>query len=192
MSAATAVAERTPADHARFEMLWSRYHAPVRQWLTKMSGSRTVADDLAGEAFVRVWRNLHKLYSSEDDPRGQANWVWRIARTVLYDHHKAVWTHRVDLVDTLPVDVPLAPSAEAVVLAAVASEELVSDLLDALDDLSPEQRDVVLAILGERTSGQVAAETGRNVNAVKTQLHRGRRQLRKRLTSHTTDLAEVA
>ena len=62
-------------DEAAFADLLHAYETPLYNFLARMTGSRTDAEDLFQETFVRVYKNLHRF--REGAPFRP--WLYRIA-----------------------------------------------------------------------------------------------------------------
>jgi RNA polymerase sigma-70 factor (ECF subfamily) len=71
-------------EHEAFRILYRRYVAKVRSTLLRLSGPEHL-NDLTQETFVLVWRNLHRIKSSESF----ASWVYRISANVALDNLRA-------------------------------------------------------------------------------------------------------
>lgn len=129
-------------------------------------------DDVTSEVFLCVFRDLDRFEGGEDDFRG---WVFTIAhRRVLDAWRKRSRRPRQARVDP-GVDVEGGDTqAEALAgLGLVAIEQL-------LEQLTPEQRDVVLLrVLADLPLDQVAEVMGRSVGAVKALQHRALSALRR-------------
>jgi RNA polymerase sigma-70 factor (ECF subfamily) len=164
---------RTAADHVRFEALWRRHHTSVRCWLTGAVRDRQVAEDLAAEVFLRAWRYLHRLRSTEDDPVGVRHWLFTIARNVLTDHRRSAYTRRVEPVDELS-EPGCEPSAEDTVVAADQSARLSEAVRDAIEALPDPQRTVLLGDLAGHSVREIAAAMGRTPASVHVLRWRGR------------------
>jgi RNA polymerase sigma-70 factor (ECF subfamily) len=118
-------------------------------------------EDLLGEVFLQVTRDLARFEGDEDAFR---RWVFTIAHHRLIDARRLL-ARRPQLSDG---DVPEVP-------APADTAELPTDpeLLSALDQLSPDQREVVvLRFVADLSLEQVAAVTRRRVGAVKALQHR--------------------
>lgn len=160
-------------EPAALAELWRRY-SPLVAAYARARGSNEV-DELVSEVFLALFGALGSFRGDEAGLRGM---VFTIARRRLVDEHRR-WSRRVDT-EPLPdhVDHAFVPSAEEEVLA-----EHGAALARAwLDDLSPQQRDVLmLRIFGDLTTEQVAAVVGKRVGAVKALQRRGLEALRSKL-----------
>lgn len=71
-------------DDAAFGELLDRHLPAVYRFLAQLVGDRTVAEDLAQETFIKVWRHLGRY----DSGRSFRVWVFAIAKNAAYDHLK--------------------------------------------------------------------------------------------------------
>lgn len=156
--------------------IWSTY-APMVTGFARARGSRE-PDDLVSEVFLGLFRGLASFDGDEPAFRG---YLFTLARRRLVDEHRAaarrpVTTEWADGDGDRPT-----ASAEEEVLAAAGHRDLVA----LLDELSPDQRDVLtLRLVADLTVEQVAATLGKNPGAVKALQHRALATLRRRMTAH--------
>jgi RNA polymerase sigma-70 factor (ECF subfamily) len=151
------------------EALYDRYAGRVHGLGVRLLGNTGLAEELVQETFVRVWRNAPQFAPE----RGSvAAWLFTIARRIAIDLSRR------------PSSRPFADEQEPVE-PAVPSDEAVERLLvglnvrDALDSLSPVQREVIeLLYLQDLTQAQVAERLGLPLGTVKTRSYYGLRALR--------------
>lgn len=121
-------------------------------------------EDVLGEVFVQVARDLHRVKGDATDVR---RWVFTVARHRVIDQARRR--------SRRPVE-PSGPVPDAA--APAAAEPFDPGLLAALACLTDEQREVVvLRFVADLPLEAVAAITGRRVGAVKALQHRGLDQL---------------
>lgn len=126
------------------------------------------AEDLLGEVFVSVARNLESFRGNRDDFR---RWVFAIAHRRRVDHVRRWRRHR----HVIATDLPHRPSTDR-------PTDLDVDLVAALAELTPLQREVVvLRFVADLPLGDVARIVGRSTGAVKALQVRALAQLAKRL-----------
>jgi RNA polymerase sigma factor (sigma-70 family) len=137
---------------------WVAHHERLWRALVAWSADREVASDAVAEAFAQVTRRG----ASVDDVGA---WVWRaafrIAAGLLAERQLDTGGHRQEFRDlsTLPAD-------------AIA-------LVDALDRLSPTDRQVVvLSLVGGWSAIEIGLLVGATPGSVRVRLHRARRRLR--------------
>lgn len=131
-------------------------------------------DGLANDVFLRVFTNLATFEGSEDSFR---SWVFAIAHNVLIDDRRKAG--RRPMLAGRPLDDrPWAGSTEGEALARLGTERVER----LLEELSPDQRDVLLLrIVADLTVEQVAQTLGKPAGAVKQLQRRGLAALRRRL-----------
>ena len=121
-------------------------------------------DDVLSEVFLQVARSLHRFRGGDEDLR---RWVFTIARNRAIDDRRRRARRPAPAAGAVP-DSP-APSA---------SEPLDPQLVAALGQLTPDQREVVLLrFVADLPLGEVARITRRSAGAVKSIQHRGLAQL---------------
>ncbi len=137
------------------------------------------ADDLAAEVWEAVARGLAGFQGGEPELRA---WVFSIARRRLADHRRRAGRRRTEPTDAAAFAEragPAAPEGEAL---DKLSAEHAAALVVAL--LPEDQAEVVLLrILGDLSTEQVAAVMGRPVTWVRVNQHRAVRKLADRLGS---------
>lgn len=139
---------------------------------TRMLGDRTEAEDVAQEAFVRIWKQAPRW--REGEARFDT-WLHRVAMNLCYDRLRG---HREDTVDEIPDEPDPAPLPDAR-LEARARDARVQAALAALP---PRQREaLVLNYYQELSNIEAAAVMGISVDALESLLARARRNLRAQL-----------
>lgn len=68
-------------DHAAFAQLVERWETPIRRLCTRMTGDLHRGEDLAQEAFTRVFARRHDY----QPPRRFSTWLWQIAINLCRD-----------------------------------------------------------------------------------------------------------
>lgn len=141
----------------------------------RMTGRRTLADDLCQEAIARAIERADDL----GDPARVDAWLFRIATTVCLDHLRRDRRTRTitDLVEPVVLEaVPhAAPGPEA---AAILRDDVRFAVVVALQHLPPKQRAVLLLHdVCDAPLADVADAIGTNPNAAKATLHRARAAL---------------
>ncbi|CAN5813931.1 RNA polymerase sigma factor RpoE [soil metagenome] len=76
------VARARAGDPVAFERLYEQYHAPILNYLHRMVGDRTLAEELAQDAFEKAYRGLP---STRPDLAFKA-WLYRIATNTAISH----------------------------------------------------------------------------------------------------------
>jgi RNA polymerase sigma-70 factor (ECF subfamily) len=137
------------------------------------------ADDLHAEVWEAVARGLPAFQGGEPEFRA---WVWSIARRRLADHRRRAGRRRTEPTDAAAFAERAGPaSTERDALARLSAEEAAA-LVVAL--LPEDQAEVVLLrILGDLSTEEVADVMGRPVTWVRVNQHRAVRKLADRLGS---------
>jgi RNA polymerase sigma-70 factor, ECF subfamily len=71
-------------DLAKLGVLFDRYHAPLFDFLSRMTGNAAAAEDLVQDIFVRI---LKYRSTYRDDGRFET-WLFRIARNARADYFR--------------------------------------------------------------------------------------------------------
>lgn len=154
-----------------------RYQNRVFGLALSMLGDRNLAEDVAQEVFVRVWRNA----GAYDARRGSVlTWVLTITRNLAIDAIRARGHRPTDQLDLFVLgleSVLRTPDAAALL------DDEVSRVRSALAGLPVGQRRaVVLASFGGRTAREIGELDGIPLGTAKTRIRDGLKQLRKALT----------
>jgi RNA polymerase sigma-70 factor (ECF subfamily) len=169
-----------------FRELLTRYERPVFSLIYRMVRDRTLAEDLAQEAFIRAFNAIGTYKTSYKF----SNWILKIANNHTIDHL------RKRKLDTVSIDgSPHARSQEEVERSRVVIEsraetpeefvehrELGSQIEAAIGELREEYRTViVLRHVEGYAYDEIAEVMDLPLGTVKTYLHRARGELRKSL-----------
>jgi RNA polymerase sigma-70 factor (ECF subfamily) len=162
-------------ERAAFAEIYRRHYDAVYAYLFYRSGDAMLAEDLAGEVFLKLVERI-----SGYTYRGQPilAWLYTVARNLLTDHHR-----RVGQDDPLPVGeqvlaAPSNPSEEA--------ERRLEQacLVRAMRHLTESHRQVILLRFVQGLSHSETAQIlGRTENATKVLQHRALKALRRSLKS---------
>ena len=155
-----------------YQRLFEWLGAPVAGYLRGQGAQDP--DGLANEVFLRAFANLGRFRGDEVAFR---SWVFTIAHNQLADERRRL-RRRPAVVDGEVPDLPGTASTEADALARLGLSRV--SLL--LDELSPDQRDVLLLrVVADLTVEQVAETLGRSAGSVKQLQRRALAALRHRL-----------
>jgi len=157
-------------DLAKLGALFERYHAPLFDFLSRMTGNRTAAEDLVQDVFVRIL----KYRATFRDGGSFETWLFRIARNARADYFRE--------------RKPLEPLAEAAFERpdpqpgpgrALETDRDHARLAHALMQLREDKREIiVLARYQALNHERIGAILGIEVGSVKVRLHRAVRELR--------------
>jgi len=150
--------------------LFDRYHVPIFDYLCRMIGNRTAAEDLVQEVFMRV---LKYRTTFREEGRFQT-WLFRIARNLRADYFRR--RGGVEEVSDEGVEVPSSEMSAAVRLE---RDRDVVRLQRALMLLRDDRRElIVLARYRGMKLDAIADLLGIEVGAVKVRIHRAVKELR--------------
>ena len=169
LTAADLIAARL-REPAALTRIYTAYAPALFRFFMASVGDRHLAEDLTGNTFVSAIEGLPKFRGPVEALGG---WLFQIARHDLYDHRRRQNRSRIE-----PLDDNLTEAAASD--GAVDPEDLAITRLEggrvlrALQELSPDQREVLLLrMAGGMTAPEVAAALGKTTNAVKALQHRG-------------------
>src|SRR5687767_14404503 len=75
------VAQALAGSESAFEQIVRRYQRPVIGLIARITGDRSLAEDLAQDAFLKAYRNL----AAFDTTRRLSSWLFRIAHNTAID-----------------------------------------------------------------------------------------------------------
>jgi RNA polymerase sigma-70 factor, ECF subfamily len=169
-------------DQSAFGEIATFYQHKVFQICYRMIGNLHEAEDLAQEAFVRAYTNIHTF----DEKRKFSTWIYRIATNLSIDRIRTKkpdyyldaeiqGSEGLNMYSQVSDDKPL-PDEE------VESLELLSYLQNQIQSLPDKYRAVITLRYVEELSLQEISEIlDLPLGTVKTRIHRGREALRKKL-----------
>lgn len=161
-------------DRQAFAALFKHFAPRVKAYLMRSGSSAELAEELAQEAMVLLWR---KAASFDPSRACVSTWVFTIARNLRIDHHR----RRADgsgedgwNADQQPADAHLAPDEMAV----AAQRE--RGVRQALTELPAEQALVLrLSFFEEHPHARIAQDLGIPLGTVKSRIRLAVTQLRR-------------
>lgn len=176
----TPIARARAGDADAFRQLFERYSRPVISFVFDMVGDRALAEDLTQETFVRAYRHLGTL--REEDKF--STWLFSIAKNVAREHLRSAErrTSKVELDDESVLELRDERQTPANDLL---DKELNAVVRRALAGLDEDKRLVfTLKIFQQRSYEEIAEITGFSLPKVKTDLHRARAEMRRRVSPY--------
>lgn len=175
--ASNIVAQARNGDEDAFHAIFRRYGRPVLSFLHNLVHDRTLAEELAQETFVRAYRNLNYL---KDETR-LSTWLFGIARNVAREATRQTIKNERHVGMDEPESLKLT-AAGVNPDGAMLDRELNQNIRLALEGLDEDKRLVFsLKIFHEKSYEEISAITGYSIGKLKTDLHRARAEMRKRL-----------
>jgi RNA polymerase sigma-70 factor (ECF subfamily) len=158
-------------DDLAFSRLVEAYQKPVYNLCYRMLGNAGDAEDAAQETFIRAYKAIQRY----DTSRKFSTWLLTIASNYCIDQHrrKKLPTFSYDALET-----PDLPAKNKGMEAILMQGEYEDEVAELLDHLNPKDRSaVVLRYWYEYSYDEIAESLGLTVSAVKSRLHRARKEL---------------
>lgn len=167
-----------------FTALVETYQTPVYNLCYRMLGEGGSAEDAAQETFWRAWQNLNRY----DPQRSFITWLLSIAAHFCIDQQRKrrITLFELDEFPDFDLSDPQEPTPEKV----VALNEEDAALHTLINQLNPQDRAaVILKYWHDCSEEEISQMLSLTVSAVKSRLHRSRRQLAEMIsTGQTTNL----
>ena len=167
-------------DAEAFRLIFERYSRPIISFIYDMVNDRALAEELTQETFVRAFRAIHTMRAETK----LSTWLFGIARNVAREslRARARAGNHVDLADKSVMDLSDKKPAPVEGLLSKELNELIRRSLAALDE---DKRLVfTLKVLHQCSYEEIALITGFSLAKLKTDLHRARAEMRKRISPY--------
>jgi RNA polymerase sigma-70 factor (ECF subfamily) len=186
-SSADLVTRVCQGDSDAFRLIFERYSRPVISFIYDMVNDRALAEELTQETFVRAFRAIHTMRAETK----LSTWLFGIARNVARESLRArarANTH-VDLADKSVMDLS---DNKPEPVDGLLNKELNAVIRRSLAALDEDKRLVfTLKVLHQCSYEEIAMITGFSLAKLKTDLHRARAQMRKRISPYAGVSYEV-
>jgi RNA polymerase sigma-70 factor, ECF subfamily len=179
-SSADLVTRVCQGDSDAFRLIFERYSRPVISFIFDMVNDRALAEELTQETFVRAYRAMRTMRAETK----LSTWLFGIARNVAREslRARARTGNHVDLSDKSVVD--LSDNTPAPV-EGLLSKELNAIIRRSLEALDEDKRLVfTLKVFHQCSYEEIAGITGFSLAKLKTDLHRARAEMRKRISPY--------
>jgi RNA polymerase sigma-70 factor (ECF subfamily) len=155
-----AARRQSAADEALVRWVFEEHGRALWAYATRLLGDRQAADDVVQETLVRAWRNPAVLASGKWSARG---WLFTVARTLAMER------------------TPAQPTPQAAAGTSSAGTSL-AQVMEALDQLSKEHRDILVEVFFRGSSvAEAAATLGIPSETVRCRSYHALRALRQRV-----------
>jgi RNA polymerase sigma-70 factor, ECF subfamily len=161
-------------DREALEELYLIHFDRIYSYLHVSVGNRHDAEDLTTQTFLRMLESIGR-FRWQSAPFSA--WLFRIAHNLAMDHFRATkrWQPEADVPEPEPDEVT---SAETGALESIGRRSM----LELIDDLSPEQQQVLtLKFVFNFSNGEAATILGKTEGAIKSLQHRALVSLQKQL-----------
>jgi RNA polymerase sigma factor (sigma-70 family) len=165
-----------------FERIYAEHGPGIVRFLAYRAGSRAVAEDLAAEAFERIYRTRRRF-----DPRraSEKTWVYAVAMNCLRDHLRRELAER----RALERVAPLGARGGDEDLEQIEDRDSLQRAIAVLSD--PEREVLALRYGGDLTVPEIARVIGTSRTTAEGRLYGALRKLRDELTSGVGDAGGV-
>ncbi len=172
-----ASARREPAAFAE---LVNRYYRPVYRVVWRMTSGHADSEDIAQEAFVKLWRDPHQVREAA----ALKGWLMKVASNAAIDRSRKRVHADLDAVPEI--------ADQAAVASAPLDRKQAARLVDGRIAALPERQRLALSLVYfEGLSNiEAAAVMETTIEAVESLLGRARRSLRESLASEWRDLLD--
>jgi RNA polymerase sigma-70 factor (ECF subfamily) len=161
--------EALQMDEDTFRAFYDRTARQVWAYLARITGDRSLAEDLLQESYYRFLR-AERSFTSESHRR---NYLFRIATNLAHDRHR-----RAHGIVNVPVPAENEPGALADGRDVAAETQQRTDLARAMAQLKPREREMLwLAYAHGSSHEEIAESLGLRKSSIKILLFRARRRL---------------
>jgi RNA polymerase sigma-70 factor (ECF subfamily) len=179
-SSADLVTRVCAGDAEAFRLIFERYSRPVISFIFDMVNDRSLAEELTQETFVRAYRAMRTMRRETK----LSTWLFGIARNVARESLRARLraVNHIDLEDKSVMDLS---DNKPVPVDGVLSKELNEVIRRSLAALDEDKRLVfTLKVLHQCSYEEIAEITGFTLAKLKTDLHRARAEMRRRISAY--------
>jgi RNA polymerase sigma-70 factor, ECF subfamily len=170
---------RKASDEALIRSLYEEHGRSLLAYATRLTGDRASAEDVVQETLLRAWKHSDAMVNQKGSVRG---WLLTVARNIVTDRVRAKASRPTEVAET-PTTGPVAGDhAENVVNSMV--------VLDALDHLSAEHREVLVELYYRgRTVTEAAQVLGVPPGTVKSRSYYALRAMRTVIGGKRTEVS---
>lgn len=178
--------EARQGDEEAFSRIVEAYQRPVYNLCYRMLGDRTLAEDAAQETFLRAFRGLKRY----DPQRRFITWLMSIASHHCIDRLRRRKLRLVPLEElhSAPQIADAAPGPESSLAKAEQEQELRQSMLQLA---STDRAAIVLHYWHGLSYAEVAETLSLTISAVKSRMHRARRELAENMLNRQADMVSI-
>ena len=162
-------------NEGAFNQLYQRYRLPLYAFLNrKLNRQGTLTDDIFQQTWVRVADSLNRY----EERQKFSSWLFRIAQNLVIDYYRQQKHAMFEEIEEHHAN------TEANAWTAVDDRELAGRLWDAVDELPPEQREVVMLRQKQVSFKEIAEIQKTGINTVLGRMHYAVQTLRRKLQEY--------
>jgi RNA polymerase sigma-70 factor, ECF subfamily len=181
------IARACRGEDEAFRLIFQRHVRPIISFIYDIVGQRDLAEELTQETFVRAYKNLKALR----DETKLSTWLFGIAKNVAREalRSRGKEEHKVDIDHEQVIelsDPKLPPDGQLL------NKELSRVIHNALAMLDVDKRLVfTLKVFQHQSYQEIAKITGFSIPKLKTDLHRAKAEMRRRIRPYLEIYNEV-
>ena len=177
-------------DNSSFEAILEKYHSPLINFFYRFVGDKIEAEDLAQEAFLRIYRYRHNY-----KPKAKlSTWIYCIAKNIALNELRRRATHRAaSLEETIDAEdseikIQFADTTQNLPSQELEKKELENIIKKAIDSLPIHQKTAIILRRFEEFSYEEIAQIMKcSISAVKSLLNRAKENLKEKLKPYLKD-----
>lgn len=177
-------------DNSSFEAILDKYHSPLINFFYRFVGDKIEAEDLAQEAFLRIYRYRHNY-----KPKAKlSTWIYCIAKNIALNELRRRATHRAaSLEETIDAEdseikIQFADTTQNLPSQELEKKELENIIKKAIDSLPIHQKTAIILRRFEEFSYEEIAQIMKcSISAVKSLLNRAKENLKEKLKPYLKD-----
>ncbi len=161
--------------HKAFGKIYDQYVDKIYRFVYLKVNSREIAQDLTSEVFVRGW---HKFQEGKDDIKNMQAFLYQIARNLTVDHYRNKAQAQMVSTD----NVVLADNTGRTIEEKAFLDSEFEQVKASLAKINDDYRDMIIwYYLEELSVPEICQITGKSQEAVRVQIHRSLKALRKEI-----------
>ncbi len=166
------------ADEALIRSLYEEHGRSILAYATRLTGDHAAAEDVVQETLVRAWKHAQAMVEQKGSVRG---WLLTVARNIVIDRARAKGSR--------PTEVAESPGTGPVELDHAENVVNTMVVLDAMDKLSTEHREVLVELYYRgRTVAEAAELLGVPPGTVKSRSYYALRAMRAALSGNRAEV----
>lgn len=174
-------------DDRAFDLLMERYKRPILNFVYRMLGNASEAEDIAQDVFVRTYQSICKPSFSAGNGKF-STWLFSIAHNAAIDSLRRKKRQPVESIDAIAES--RLDSAVTVRTAdkILAEQELGKQIADAISELPPDQKTaIILAEYHDMSYSEISEIMRCSEKSVESRLYRAKQTLRQSLAHMLQD-----
>ncbi|OGV63488.1 MAG: hypothetical protein A2283_05300 [Lentisphaerae bacterium RIFOXYA12_FULL_48_11] len=167
-------------DHA-FDELMERYKKPVINFIYRMLGNASDAEDMAQDVFVRAYQNICKSAFRIGEGRF-STWLFQIAHNAAIDNLRKRKRQPTETINDMEESKFARAVTDKTADKVLAEQELGNQIANAISELPPDQKTaIVLSEYHDISYSEISEIMKCSEKSVESRLYRAKNTLRQRL-----------